>query len=303
MLLVAAVSMKAQDVDLKELEKKVNNLLEIANANPNDWKAQADVINALRKGNGDFYDVPLVAFCYERIQNYLTERYKEVPDSLIREGGSILLTRLMNDEDKDSPEKIDKVLFYIDEMRHFNKAGVKIDDNYLNMFDMMGTVYSMVQENYTKALAYTLDVRDRATKANLPGIENSDVYTALLFDGVLSKYLEMYSDKLLEITMDDKKYIILAMGEWNIEKPLSRWMENVDENDVVAFDEDGTVIDDLHGFELNYGFICNQEGIVPQKKEGANGQLISVTPERRQELLKAYRQYLKKAKKGKKDKK
>ena len=33
---IAAVSVKAQDVDLKALEEKVNPLLEVANANPRD---------------------------------------------------------------------------------------------------------------------------------------------------------------------------------------------------------------------------------------------------------------------------
>jgi hypothetical protein len=91
------------------------------------------------------------------------------------------------------------------------------------------------------------------------------------------------------------------MGDWNIEKPLCRWMNKADENDVVAYGEDGTIIDDLHGFQLEYSFLIKPEGVVP--KENTNGKLISVTPERRQELIKAYRNYLKKAKKGKKVKK
>ena len=48
---------------------------------------------------------------------------------------------------------------------------------------------------------------------------------------------------------------------------------------------------------MEYGFDWNKNGVVP--KEGVNMRLITVTPERRQQMVEAYRNYLKNAKKNK----
>lgn len=293
------VSVKAQDDDLKAVEDKVNSLLEVANANPRDWKAQIAVVDALRKPDNEFYDIVLAAQCYERVLKYMNERFFEIPDSTFNEAVWTVNTVLTADK-KYTPEQVTQCLLYIDEMLLLGRGGLPFKDLYLNTADVMGSVYSLMQGKNAKALAHILDLRERVTKANLPGIEYSDAHTAIMFEEVLSQYMDMYGDKLLEITKDGKKYIMLAMGEWNIEKPLFRWMDKLDENDVVAYGEDGTIIDDLYGFQLEYSFLYKPEGIVP--KENTNGKLISVTPERRQELIKAYQKYLKKAKKGRKDK-
>ena len=55
--------------------------------------------------------------------------------------------------------------------------------------------------------------------------------------------------------------------------------------------EDGKVYDNLHG-EMNYSFFCNKDGIVPH--EESNARLITVTPEHRQQMVKAYRNYMEK---------
>ena len=294
---IAVVSVKAQDVDFKAVEEKVTPLLEVANANPMDWKAQLEVINALRKNEGEFYDIVVAAQCFERILQYMNERFFEVPDSTFNEAVWTVISVLTADK-KYTPEQVTQCMLYIDELLLLGRGGVKFKDIALNMSDMMGSLYSMMQGKSAKAVAHMLDMRERVTKANLPGIEHSDTYTALLFDELFSQYMDLYGDKLLELTKDGQKYILLAMGEWNIEKPFFRWMDKVEENDIVAYGEDGTICTDFHGFELKYQFICNSEGIVP--KEETNGRLISVTPERRQELTKTYQNYLKKAKKGKK---
>ena len=48
---------------------------------------------------------------------------------------------------------------------------------------------------------------------------------------------------------------------------------------------------------MEYGFDYYKHGVVP--KEGVNMQLITITPERRQQMVEAYRDYLKKTKKNK----
>lgn len=297
---IVAVTIMAQDADVKALEEKVNPLLEVANANPMDWKAQIAVVDALRKPDEGFYDTKLAAQCFERVLQYMNGRFFEVPDSVFNEAVWTVISVLTADK-KYTPDQVTRCLLYLDELLLLGRGGIKFKDINLNMSDAMGSMYSLMQEKKVKALAHTLDMRERVTKANLPGIEYSDMYTAILFDEVFSQYMDMYGDKLLEITKDGKKYIILAIGEWNIEKPLFRWMDNMEDHDVVAYSEDGTITTDMHGFDMKYSFYCKAEGIFPQ--EETNGVMITVTPERRQELLQAYLNYMKKTKKAKKTKK
>ena len=112
----------------------------------------------------------------------------------------------------------------------------------------------------------------------------------------MEKYKDMFGDKVMELTLDDKKYIMISKGDWNIEKPLVGWMQNVEGSPTVVYGEDGKVYDDKHGY-MEYGFDYYKHGVVP--KEGVNMQLITVTPERRQQMVEAYRDYLKKTKKNK----
>ena len=82
---------------------------------------------------------------------------------------------------------------------------------------------------------------------------------------------------------------MISKGDWNIEKPLVGWMQQSEGSPTVVFGEDGKVYDDKHGY-MEYGFDYGKNGIVP--KEGVNMRLITVTPERRQQMVEAYRDYL-----------
>lgn len=184
-------------------------------------------------------------------------------------------------------------MFYIDEMIHADKKGVDIGVAYLNSISVMSMLYSMSKEDFVTSLKYILDFRERITKNNLSGIEHTDVTTAILFEHLLAKYKEMFGDKLFEVELDGKKYILISKGDWNIEKPLMGWMEG-EKNDPLLYGEDGKVYDNLHG-QMEYSFAYDKTGVVA--KEGTNMRMITVTPERRQQMVEAYRNYMKKSKK------
>ena len=186
---------------------------------------------------------------------------------------------------------------------------MNIKDDFLNICDVYGLMVNMGKENELATLMNIMDLRERVTKLGLPGIEHTDMMTAMLFDSVVEKYKSMFGDKLLEITLDGKKYIFLSMKYWDIEKPLIGWMghlgDSKDEEDkkemnpTLLYGEDGVVYDEVeHGKSMEFSFLCNKDGVVPQ--DNANTRLISVTPERRQQLVEAYRKYMKKGKKNKK---
>ena len=284
----AAMNVNAQTEEPETKGQKFFRLTKTADDNPTDWNAQLEVGHFLLDKENGMYNLSQAAKYYERLYHLAMGHNKEIPDSVIRETGMMLISEAVDKKD------LDKALFYVDAMRHAEKAGVDLGAGYGSTFSSMGVLYAMMKGDMVRSLNYMMDFRERLTKDNLPGIEYTDMTTVMLFEGVISKYKEMFDDKLLEVTFDGKKYIIISLGEWNVEKPLMGWLNTEEEGKPVLCDEEGKAYDDLHG-NIDYTFLFNKDGVVP--KEGSNARLVTVTPERRQQLVKAYHDYLKKAKK------
>jgi len=286
----AALSVSAQTEESESKTEKMLRLTKTANENPTDWKAQLEAGHFLLDKEKGVYNQSQAEKYYERIYHLATDYNKEIPDSVIRETGFMLMSVAAD------KKNFDKALFYIDAMTHVRRVGVDISDDYMNSIDVCGIMYSMIKEDMVKPLAYIMNIRERLTKNKTPGIEYTDVLTTILFERLMEKYKDMFGDKVMELTLDDKKYIMISKGDWNIEKPLVGWMQKEEGSPMVLYGEDGKVYDDKHG-KMEYGFDWNKNGVVP--KEGVNMRLITVTPERRQQMVEAYRNYLKNAKKNK----
>jgi len=284
----AALSVSAQTEEPESKIEKMLRLTKTANENPTDWKAQLEAGHFLLDKENGVYNQSQAEKYYERIYHLATDYNKEIPDSVIFEAGNVLMT-VATDK-----KNIDKALFYIDEIIHAQKVGVDIKDEYLNSIDFWGVINSMGKEDMVRSLAYTMSFRERLTKNNTPGIEYTDVFTTVLFERLIDKYRDMFGDKVMEMTFDGKKYIMISKGDWNIEKPLVGWMQNVEGSPTVVYGEDGKVYDDKHGY-MEYGFDYTKDGVVPKKD--LNMRMITVTPEHRRQMVEAYRNYKKKAKK------
>ena len=286
----AALSVSAQTEEQESKIEKMLRLTKTANENPTDWKAQLEAGHFLLDKEKGVYNQSQAEKYYERIYHLATDYNKEIPDSVIRETGFMLMSVAAD------KKNFDKALFYIDAMTHARRVGVDISDEYMNSIDVCGIMYSMIKEDMVKPLAYIMNIRERLTKNKTPGIEYTDVLTTILFERLMEKYKDMFGDKVMELTLDDKKYIMISKGDWNIEKPLVGWMQKEEGSPMVLYGEDGKVYDDKHG-KMEYGFDWYKNGVVP--KEGVNMRLITVTPERRQQMVEAYLNYLKNAKKNK----
>ena len=282
---------KAQTGENENAVVKMTRLTKTADENPADWKAQWEAGRFLL-GKEMKNNLSQAEKYYERLFPLATAFKKEIPDSVISEAGSMLVAAAGDKKD------FDKALFYVDEMLRAPKVGVEIGDGYLNMMDFWGIVYSMIKEDMVRSLAYMMDFRERLAKGNNPGIENTDMTTILLFEKLIEKYNDMFGDKLVEMTFDNKKYIVISMDDWNIEKPLMGWMKETegDQESLFYCCDDGTVTDDLHG-EWNFSFNYDKDGF--KQEDATNTRLITVTAERRQQLVDAYRKYMKKSKKNK----
>ena len=290
----AAMNVNAQTAEAESKEEKMLRLTKAADENPTDWKAQMEAGDFLLDRENGMYNPSQAEKYYERLFHLATDYNKEIPGPVIGKTGFALAMMSM------APEKNDlgRALFYIDAMRQANTAGMASEENPTFAFDVMGVMYSIMNGEAERSLYYMTELRERLTKDKKPGIEYTDVMTAMLYDGLMSKYKDMFSDKLLELTFDGKKYIALSMNEWNIEKPFAGWTQETEGGHGALYycSDDDTVTDDLHG-QMVFSFYGDKDGVKPQ--DTANARLITVTPECRQQLVEAYRKYMKKSKRNK----
>lgn len=292
----AMTTVHAQTAEPESNWLKYLRLVKETEENPNDWKIQYEMAKLLNDKKSGVFDYAKSAKYFERIYHMATDYNQEIPDSVIGQALRVLVASGVNKQD------INSALYYIDEYIHAKKVGVAVNDSDIMGMNFMGVVLNIMKQEPVRALSHIMEMRRCATESNLSGLEYSDVYTAIMFDNVMGLYKKMYGDKLLEITLEGKKYIIISMKEWNVEEPLMGWNgdmeeENSNKNTPLLYGEDGKVYDDVHG-----DMLCNvqfsRNGIEPQ--QGYNTRMITVTPEKRQQLVSAYQSYMKKHKKAKK---
>ena len=279
-----------------ESESKIEKYLRLskeADENPTNWQTQLEVGHMLLDKENSFYNMSRAAKYYERIYQQTVGVNKEVPDSVFLESVVMLMTVATDKKD------VNKVLFYIDELMRADKIGMNINRDYVTSYNVMAIVFNLMNNNAAKALCNIQDARKLLIADKKVGIDYSDPMTVMLYENLLSEYRKSFGDKLPELTLDGKKYIIIAMNQWNVEMPLMGWLGGLDDDGdaergkglKLLYGEDGKVYDDMHG-EMNYSFNYTKDGFVPQ--EGYNVRMITVTPEQRQKMVNAYHSYTKK---------
>ena len=291
MFCFAALNVNAQEEESESKVEKMLRLTKAADETPTDWKAQMEAGRFLLNKEQGMYNMSQAEKYFERVYHVATDYNKEIPDSVLRETCMMLMTMASN------KKNIDKALFYIDEMIHAEKVGAEMGNGPMCYVLAWGIMYGMVKGDLVKSLSYMMDFRERLIKDNTPGIEYTDAFTAMTFERMIEKYRNLFSDKVVELVLDGKKYYVISIGDWNIEKPLMGWLQNTKENPLLLYGEDGKVCDEVHG-NMEYSFGYFKDGVKPSDK--ANAQLVTVTPEMRQQMVEAYRNYMKKAKKNKK---
>ena len=286
----------AQTAETESSMDKYLRLSKEADENPTNWQAQLEVGHMLLDKESGVYNLSRAARYYERIYQQAAGFNKEVPDSVFFESAVMLMTAASGKQD------VKKVLFYIDELMRAEKMGVDVDRDYVISCGWMGVAFNLMNGDAAKALWHMLEMRKFATAEKKAGIDYSDAMTVMLYENLLSEYNKTFADRLPEFTLDGKKYIVIAMKQWNVEMPLMGWMGGLDDDGDderdnglnLLYGEDGKVYDDMHG-EMNYSFNFTKDGFVPQ--EGFNVRMITVTPEQRQKMVDAYHSYMKQHKK------
>ena len=286
LLLLCAVTLQMSGQNANEtLRQKYDRMEKDADANPTDWQKQYAVAQMLIQKDSELHDQEKANKFYERIYHLVSDINDVVPDSVYNEGCYILMLNAMNKSD------IEKTVFYADELIRHAKLKNDIQNSfYIGANALMAPIMIMLERS-AGGLDKLLELRKIMEERNYNGVENTDAMLAFFYDQTYSEYREWVADKLMEITIEGKPYVLIAMGDWNVEQPFMGWSVDKPDNKVVFVDENLKVYDNLHG-AMQFNFSWDGQNTAIVKAENTTVRLITVTPERRQQMVEAYKKYL-----------
>ncbi len=288
LLLMCTVTLQMSGQNANEtLRQKYDRMEKDADANPTDWQKQYEVAQMLIQKDSELHDQEKANKFYERIYHIVSDINDVVPDSVYNEGCYILMLNAMNKSD------IEKTVFYADELiRHAKLKNDMQNSFYIGANALMAPIMIMLERS-AGGLDKLLELRKIMEGRNGNGVENTDAMLAFFYDQTYNEYREWVADKLMEITIEGKPYVLIAMGDWNVEQPLMGWSVDKPDSKAVFIDENLKVYDDLHG-AMQFNFNWDEKTTSIVKTENTTVRLITVTPERRQQMVEAYKKYLKK---------
>jgi hypothetical protein len=279
-------SVNAQNVS-EAAQKKFAKLAKAADADPSNWKKQLEAGHFLLNKDEGMYDQVAAMKYYERIYHLVADINQAVPDSVCQE---VFISLMFVALDQQNPER---AMFYGDEMNRYVRVTNDEESTAPMLVNTMAVVLEMTMERNLEAADRLNELRKDLVRRNFQGTENTDVVMAMLYEQVMEDYKQFAENKLLEVIIDGKPYVLIAKGMWNVEYPFMGWMADVPDEKLVFLGEDGQVYDDLHGQILsNFNWSDKERAVV--KSEETNTRLITVTPERRQQLVEIYKNYLNK---------
>lgn len=286
LMLMCAVTLQVSGQNANEtLRQKYDRMEKDADANPTDWQKQYAVAQMLIQKDSELHDQEKAKKFYERIYHIVSDINDVVPDSVYNEGCYILMLNAMNKSD------IEKTVFYADELiRHAKLKNDMQNSFYIGANALMAPIMIMLERS-AGGLDKLLELRKIMEERNYNGVENTDAMLAFFYDQTYSEYREWVADKLMEVTIEGKPYVLIAMGDWNVEQPLMGWSVDKPDSKVVFVDENLKVYDNLHG-AMQFNFSWDEKNTAIVKAENTTVRLITVTPERRQEMVEAYKKYL-----------
>lgn len=267
------------------VRQKYERLEKDADAHPTDWKKQYEVARMLIEKDSELHDQEKAGKFYERIYHLVADIKADMPDSVFYESAFIALLNAVNRQDAQ------QALDYGEELIRYAKAKNDTNDSFAISTTAIIAPIMMMLERPSGGVDWLLELRKMMKNGNIQGVENTDMMLAALYEQALDEYREWASDKLMEIDIEGKTYVLIAMGLWNVEQPFVGWMGGDSDTQSLFVDENMKVYDDLHGtMECNFNWDNETHSIV--KSPNTTAHLITVTPEQRQKYVEAYRKYL-----------
>lgn len=264
----------------EQLEKAADN-------DPTNWQKQIEAAHFLLDEKEGIYDQVGAMKYYERIYHMVADVNRVVPDSIFQETSIALMFTAMNQQD------MENAMYYGEELNRYCRVTKNKESTGPMMVNTMAVLLKMGMGQTLEAASRLQEVRNELSRREFQGQEYTDMMMVMFYDQIFDEYRDFVENKLVEITLDDKKYMLVAIGDWNVEKPFMGWMPESKGQPILLYGEDGRIHDDLHG-EMKFNFNWSEaEKAVVQAPE-TNACLITVTPERRQQLIEAYKKYMKK---------
>ena len=269
------------------VRQKYERLEKDADAHPTDWKKQYEVARMLIEKDSELHDQEKAGKFYERIYHLVADIKADMPDSVFYESAFIALLNAVNRQDAQ------QALGDGEELIRYAKAKNDTNDSFAISTTAIIAPIMMMLERPSGGVDWLLELRKMMKNGNIQGVENTDMMLAALYEQALDEYREWASDKLMEIDIEGKTYVLIAMGLWNVEQPFVGWMGGESDTQSLFVDENMKVYDDLHGtMECNFNWDNETHSIV--KSPNTTAHLITVTPEQRQKYVEAYRKYINK---------
>lgn len=269
------------------VRQKYERLEKDADAHPTDWKKQYEVARMLIEKDSELHDQEKAGKFYERIYHLVADIKADMPDSVFYESAFIALLNAVNRQDAQ------QALDYGEELIRYAKAKNDTNDSFAISTTAIIAPIMMMLERPSGGVDWLLELRKMMKNGNIQGVENTDMMLAALYEQALDEYREWASDKLMEIDIEGKTYVLIAMGLWNVEQPFVGWMGGESDTQSLFVDENMKVYDDLHGtMECNFNWDNETHSIV--KSPNTTAHLITVTLEQRQKYVEAYRKYINK---------
>lgn len=286
MMSIMTANLNAQNAN-ETPQQKYERLAKAADADPTNWEKQMEAGHFLLDKNEGMYDQVGAMKYYERVYHLVADVNRAVPDSVFLEASIALMFTAMGQQDTKG------AMFYGDELNRYVKVTNDEESTAPMTVNTMAVLLEMANGRNLEAADRLSEVRKELARREFQGVEHTEMLMAVLYDQVMDEYQEFAQDKLVEVTIDGKAYVILASGNWNVEQPLMGWMTDNKDSKTVFLGEDGVVYDDLHG-QILFNFHWSEKDKAVVKSEDTNTRIITVTPERRQQLIEAYKKYLKK---------
>lgn len=279
------------------LKQKGEKLAKAADADPQNWRKQIDAVELFLSINDMEQSEKYAQRALEIAQKMEVKKDTILPKSL-----DLMIAVYMQKQDFEKMFYFHDMAIraYVDEFGYQNKLIPPLIAR-LAFFKCLtslwtGYPYGDVEciRNLREAniLNSQLPEGERAT-----GLDEAETVNAIAHEMLLLEHQRMMKDKVWMWTnpTDSKTYTILAFDDWTLEQPegffpamMAKGEKESEEmkHGLILMDEQGKVTELIHG-EFTFNLFCNVFNGSFSLDKNSNIRLVSVTPERRRQMIDA----------------
>ena len=307
---VLCCAMTTTVVNAQEAElpiKEGERLAKAADDAPQDWKKQYDAAKFyLNESNGT--PDPKVAEKYANRALEIAQSQTEKRDTIL--GKSFELMSTLGMYNKNADQMIgcydQAIRAYVDELGYENAA---IPSRIAFLASLKWLLYTMGGYAYgdvdaVRAISEALNLNDQLPEGQkAEGMQDALTIYAISYETLMAKQKQLMKDKVWLWTdqANGKTYTILACHDWTVEQPDGLWATMLYDSQsgkkksdfkhgLVLMDEQGNITERKNSeFVWNVKFL--QEGISYRLTDDTTLRLVSISSEKRQQIINALHKF------------